>query len=293
MMPVSAANPRQRRVKLEQTLSGGSVQVWGENLYYEAAGVSEHGPSILFLHESGGCSATWHGQLVGLAQKARCLVVDLPGHGRSEGMGFRTVPQYREALTEFLDALAIRWPVVVAGVCLGAMIAVDLAVFAPGRVAGLVLAGVSEEGRACDRVRRQTAHGEAPEEFVNELFSRGASARAVSQRLQRWRLTSPIVRHNDLCAVQEYPMRRALQAVQHPVLLVAGEEDSIATPARTHALSDAAARSRVATIPRAGCLAMVEQPALFNEVVSGFLSGLGPAGPNVPDIGRPGGYRRA
>ncbi|HYF90874.1 MAG TPA: alpha/beta hydrolase [Symbiobacteriaceae bacterium] len=292
MMPVSTAKQRKRLIQTEQTLSGGSVQVWGENVYYEAAGISEQGPSILFLHESGGSAATWHGQLVGLAQWARCLAVDLPGHGRSEGSGFPTVGEYRASLLAFLDALAIRWPVVIAGVCLGAAVAVDLALHAPGRVAGLVLAGVSERGRACDRVWRQTAHGEAPEYFVMNLFARGTSPRIIGQRLQRWRLTSPVVRHGDLSAVREYPMRRALQVARHPMLVVAGEEDRVATPDVARELVTGLPHSGVVTIAKAGCLAMLEQPALFNRAVVTFLDDLGPAGPEVPDSGRPGGYRR-
>ncbi|HWI63643.1 MAG TPA: alpha/beta hydrolase [Symbiobacteriaceae bacterium] len=279
-------------MKTRETLSGGSVQVWGQNLYYEAAGVSEYGPSILFLHESGGSAATWHGQLVGLAQSARCLVVDLPGHGRSEGAGFGTVGEYREALIAFLDALAIRWPVVVAGVCLGAAIAVDMALHAPDRVAGLLLAGVTEQGRACDRVWRQASFGEAPEEFVHGMFSHGAPLRIVSQRLQRWRLTSPLVRYGALTALREYPLRRALHGVRHPVLLVAGEEDSLASPEVTRELAVGIPRGRVATVPRAGCLAMMEQPAAFNRLMAEWLDEVRPAGPEVPELRRPGGYRR-
>lgn len=276
-----------------ETLTGGSVQVWGENVYYEAAGVSEHGPTILFLHESGGSAATWHGQLVGLAQSARCLVVDLPGHGRSEGMGFRSVAEYRVSVTAFLDALAIRWPVVVAGVCLGAAVAADLALFAPERVAGLILAGLSDKGRAGDRIFRQTAMGEAPEEFVHGLFSHGAADRVVRQRLQRWRLTSPAVRHGDLTAIREYSPGRALRAVRHSVLVAAGEEDPIATPAVAQAMVAGVARSRVVPVPKAGCLCMLEQPGLFNRAVTEFLGDGELPGLSVPDLGRPGGYRRA
>ncbi|HWI52414.1 MAG TPA: alpha/beta hydrolase [Symbiobacteriaceae bacterium] len=248
---------------------------------------------MLFLHESGGSAMTWHGQLVGLAQSARCLVLDLPGHGRSEGHGFRSVSGYRQALAAFLDALAIRWPVVVAGVCLGAAVATDLALFAPERVAGLVLAGISEGGRACDRVWRQSGGGDAPDEFVHGLFSHKASAHVVSQRLQAWRTASPAVRYGDLTAVREYPLRRALRAVRHPMLLVAGEEDPIAGPAAVRDLAAGVARGRVATVPGAGCLCMLEQPSAFNRLAGEFLAGLGEAGPGLPHVGRPGGYRRA
>jgi pimeloyl-ACP methyl ester carboxylesterase len=290
MVLASAARQHPHKILTAQTLSGGSVQVWGENTYYQAAGVAEDRPTILFLHESGGSAATWQGQLVGLAQYARCLVVDLPGHGRSEGVGYASVSEYRAALEAFLDALAIRWPVVVAGVCLGAAIAVDLARHAPERVSGLILAGLSEGGRACEQVRRLTARGELAEEFVHALFGRIGTCRHLSSRLQQWRLTSPVVRHGDLMAMSAYPLRQGLKRVQHPVLVVAGADDQIATPAAIAELAGEVAGCRTAILPGAGCLSMLEQPGQFNQVVVDFLADLDPVAPI--ELNHIGGYRR-
>src|SRR2546428_2104843 len=102
--------------------SGGNLQVGGVELYYEASG-PEFGPTLLFLHESGGSVATWEQQLICLGGEVRCLALDLPGHGRSEGRPIPSVQAYREWVLGFLDALAIRQPVVVVGLCLGAAIA--------------------------------------------------------------------------------------------------------------------------------------------------------------------------
>jgi 3-oxoadipate enol-lactonase len=275
-----------------ETLSAGSVQVWGENLYYEAAGVAETGPTILFLHDSGGSAATWYGQLVGLAQEARCLVVDLPGHGRSEGMGFATVAGYRSAVIGFLDTLAIRWPVILAGAGLGAAVAADLALHEPDRVAGLVLAGVSEQGRAGESVRRRTAAGEAPDEFVEALFSRHVQPQLLRDRLQCWRLTSPVVRNGDLVALQQFPMGEAIRRLRHPVLLVAGERDRVAPPERVQALIEGMPNARMVRLPDAGCLCMLEQPALFNRAVAPFLGACCPDCPLGPADRLSAGYRR-
>jgi pimeloyl-ACP methyl ester carboxylesterase len=283
---------RTRLPRPAETLSAGSVQVWGESIYYEAAGVAEAGPTILFLHESGGSAVTWHGQVVGLAQAARCLGVDLPGHGRSEGIGCTTVGGYRKAVIGFLDALAIRWPVVVAGVCLGAAVAVDVALHAPGRVAGLVLAGVSEQGRAGDGVRRRTAAGEAPDDFVQGLFSHSVQPRLLHERLQCWRLTSPVVRHGDLTALYHYPMAASMRQLDHPVLLMTGERDPMAPPEMVRALTAGMADVRVVTVPGAGCLSMAEHPALFNEAVAKFLEVRCPQCPVGPEERLSVGYRR-
>jgi 3-oxoadipate enol-lactonase len=289
---VAKSRRTSRRTNASDTLTAGSVQVLGESVYYRASGSPEEGPTILCLHESGGASATWQAQLQGLAGGARCLVPDLPGHGQSEGRGHVEISDYRRAVLAFLDALAIRWPVVIAGVCLGAAIAVDLALHAPERVTGLVLAGIIEGGRAGSDCRSAAGQGEATEEFVAGLFGSGASRQMLNERFQRWRLTSPLVRFGDLDALHRYPLVRMLRLVTHPVLLVAGAEDPIATPAATAALAAETAGARVTTVPGAGCLSMLEQPASFNPAVAGFLDGLRLALPIEPGTPLQGGYRR-
>jgi pimeloyl-ACP methyl ester carboxylesterase len=248
---------------------------------------------MLFLHESGGSSATWQGQLTGLAQTGRCLVLDLPGHGRSEGMGCESVGECSLAVLGFLDALAIRWPVVIVGVCFGAAIAAEIALHAPERVAALVLSGITEGGRASDEVRRETALGEAPETFVNEMLSANAPSRLRNDRLKRWRKTSPLVRHWTLNAQATYPMGRTLNALKVPQVWIAGEEDPVVPPSRLPGLAETAARVRMVSIPRAGCLSMLEQPALFNQAVSAFLDEAQVVSRSFyPENRRPGGYRR-
>lgn len=282
-----------RRVKGSEIRSRGSVQVEGVSIYYETAGLAEHGPTVLFLHEGGGTAATWQAQLVGLSQGARCIAPDLPGHGRSEGLGRASVAEYSQAVLGFLDALAIRWPVAVVGVCLGSSIAVELALSAPDRVAGLVLGGLSEGGRACTATREAAARGEAAEAFVASLFSAAVPWQLVSAQMTRWRNTSPLVRHGDLLAQADYPLLDSLREVAHPVLLVAGERDALASPAVALEAEAIMADARVAVVPGAGCLCMAEHPAVYNRVAGDFLHGrLRPTSPVIPGEGQRGGYRR-
>ncbi|MGE5672618.1 MAG: alpha/beta fold hydrolase [Mycobacterium leprae] len=281
-----------RRTRPADSLSRGSVLVDGESLFYEASGSDEKGRTLLFLHDSGGSSSTWQGQLSGLAERARCLAPDFPGHGRSEGTSFTTVAEYRRSIEAFLDALAIRWPVVVAGASLGAAVAVDLALHAPKRVEGLILAGPTAGGRCAGEVVEATARGEAPESFVTGLFGPNVHSQIVRDRLKRWRLTSPLARHADLTAVTGYQFDQAVQGVRHPVLFVAGGADSLASPEQVQALAVRLPDASVATIPGAGCLSMLEEPLLFNRQVAGFVAKLSPTVPVLSEERQPGGYWR-
>lgn len=278
--------------RAESILTAGSVYVGTESVYYAASGVAEAGSAILFLHEAGGSGATWSGQLSGMGQKARCLAPDLPGHGQSGGHGFQTVGEYRKAIIGFLDALAVRWPVVIAGVCLGAAIAIDLALHAPERVAGLVLAGIQEGGRLDPDSIRQAVLDESPA-FTEAMFSQSAAERLKREQLRRWRGTCPTVRYGDLLALAAYPVREALGRLRHRVLMVAGEQDRSLPPEQAAHLAMAAPCGEAVVIPSAGCLSMLEQPERFNRLVGDFLEEVRPAVPVVPEVAYGGGYRRA
>lgn len=291
LLHLARERDRPERGSLSTILTQGSVQVGDHAVYYTAAGVAESGSAILFLHEAGGNGATWNGQLVGLAAKARCLVPDLPGHGQSTGGGFQSIAAYREAMIGFLDALAIRWPVVLAGVCLGAAIALDLARHAPERVAGVVLAGLKEGGRAPAEVIRQTARGEAPDGYLDGLLSKSASPRLREEQVKRWRTACPAVRHGDLLALATYPVAQALEGVRHPVLLMAGECDRQLPPDGVLRLARRAPQGEAVVMAGAGTLAMVEQPDRFSAHVASFLAQVRPDVPIVPQVAH-GGYRR-
>src|SRR4051812_24120220 len=68
--------------------SGHSGQGSGARLRYREAGAARSGsttPPMLFVHGAGASSAVWLGTLHRLARSRRCVALDLPGHGRSEG----------------------------------------------------------------------------------------------------------------------------------------------------------------------------------------------------------------
>ncbi|HYG57454.1 MAG TPA: alpha/beta hydrolase, partial [Symbiobacteriaceae bacterium] len=144
-----------------------------------------------------------------------------------------------------------------------------------------------------DQIHRLTALGEAPDDFVTGLFSGHAAPKLVHERLQRWRLTSPVVRHGDLTAVRAYPMRQAVAALAHPVLAVTGQEDARATAPTVRDMLTGNPRATVVAIRQAGCMAMAEQPSLFNREVEQFLAKVGVACPAPVDGGSNNtGYRR-
>src|SRR3954454_8033245 len=96
------------------------------------------GPVVVLLHGLGGAASNWTAVAPPLAEGARVVVPELPGHGGSSALPapVATLDAYGERVAGVLDA-----PAVVAGHSLGGLVALGLAVRHPEIVRGLVLAG--------------------------------------------------------------------------------------------------------------------------------------------------------
>lgn len=96
------------------------------------------GPPLLLLHGGGVAGWMWQPTLSVLRTPARVLVPDLPGHGRSASVDYRS---HAETLDELVALLGARAPggAVVAGFSLGAQLAVLLAAERPDLVADVVV----------------------------------------------------------------------------------------------------------------------------------------------------------
>jgi pimeloyl-ACP methyl ester carboxylesterase len=103
---------------------------------------SGSGPLLVLVHGAGGSADLWQPQLDGLADVARIVAPDLPGHGPLGGRGGVSIAAYAEWLAGFVSALDAG-PVVLVGHSMGGAIAQTLALAQPERLAGLVLLGTA------------------------------------------------------------------------------------------------------------------------------------------------------
>lgn len=245
--------------------SGGSVQVDGVELYYEASG-PEFGPTLLFLHESGGSVATWEQVHRHLGADLRCLALDLPGHGRSAGRPVPSVQAYREWALSFMEALSIRQELFLVGLGLGAAIALDLALLRPERVAGMVLTGAVPGGRASARTLELASRGETQVTPEDELHDQVHSPTVRNRWLRRWQMASPAARNADLIASAQYDWSAGLERAACPLLFLEGALDP-------HAATWRRIRgARHLSISGAGGLAPLEQPARYATGVRDFVA---------------------
>lgn len=110
-------------------------------VHYRRAG---EGPPLLMIHASPGSSKQLEGKIAALAATRSVIAPDTPGNGDSTALPLPEpqIPDYAEALREFLDAVGLE-RCDVYGTHTGASIGLDLAILAPERVRRLILDGIS------------------------------------------------------------------------------------------------------------------------------------------------------
>src|SRR5512142_1639337 len=91
-------------------------------LYYFAHGAENVSrPPVILIHGAGGSHLSWPPQMRRLHDE-RILAVDLPGHGKSAGVGHHAVEDYAAGILAFLAALKLNQAVLV-GHSLGGAVA--------------------------------------------------------------------------------------------------------------------------------------------------------------------------
>jgi pimeloyl-ACP methyl ester carboxylesterase len=277
-------------------------------LHIEADG---EGPTIVFAHGFGGSARNFRAQARALAVRFRVVRFDARGHARSEAPN--DPEAYRpeafvEDVARVLDEVGAS-AAVIAGLSMGAGIALRFALAYPQRTRALVLAsfpagGVSGSVQSDSApARLRPAMGVATR---NESGSLSAVAGAFADAIEREGLEAAGARFvwgpdsglepraarlirqgflehdpralaytlRGLIAEQPSPaaLVHVLPTVRQPVLLIVGEHDRSALEA-SRVLADGLPNARLIVIPDAGHLVNIAQPAAFNAAVDAFLRG--------------------
>jgi pimeloyl-ACP methyl ester carboxylesterase len=127
--------------------------VKGGQLRYLLGG-PEDGPPLVLVHGLAGSASNWALVAPALARTRRVLVVDLPGHGRSEPLpAAPTLEPYADRVARAAELEGFERPAYV-GHSFGGLVALRLAVREPERVSAVVLAaaaGIGSSTRIAER----------------------------------------------------------------------------------------------------------------------------------------------
>ena len=239
-------------------------------------------PAVVFIHGAGMDHTVWQLQARYFAHHGRSvLVLDLPGHGRSEGPALGSVGAAADWLLGVLDGVAVESAALV-GHSMGALVVLETAARAPARIERAALLGAAARLAVHPGLLAAARSGER---LANELITAwgyGRSAHLGGHRAPGlWMLGGGLALLEgepagalaaDLAACDAY--QGALEAaarVRCPVLLLLGRADRMTPPKAAEPLAAGLRDCRMVVLDHAGHMMMIERPDETLDALRAFL----------------------
>ncbi len=256
-------------------------------IYYESHG---QGPPLIMIRGLGSSAEHWYEQVPALSRHFRVIVFDNRGIGRSgdDGEPFTIRDMARDAMG-LLDALGVERAHVL-GLSMGGMVAQEVALLFPQRVAGLVLVvthcGGDRVVRAADEVmeiiQRLAVDDslEARGAAATVFFAKGTTDQKV-QTLRKFAAASarypagPDIMKRQMLAVAQHDTCDRLTDIRTPALVMAGTEDVLIPPENSKILAEGIPGAKLVMVPDGAHQVLIEQPEICNRAISDFLKPLG------------------
>jgi len=262
----------------------GSEVIDERTIHYHAAGrpAAPTGRRVLYVHGTGCNSQVWVPHMEAIADAHASVAIDLPGHGRSPGRGFRGVGDYTYFVVELANALG--WDrFVVVGHSLGGAVALLTALHHGERLDGLVLVDTGARLRvdpALLRGARDAAEAGRAAATDRSWGFASATPQSVVDAIQSLTVgTDPRVTYSDWIADDTFDVMTWLKDIRVPTLVVCGAEDRL-TPVKYHQfLAAQIPGARLTIIEGAGHWMFWERPDAFTRSVRAFLDSLPSSSP--------------
>jgi 3-oxoadipate enol-lactonase len=257
----------------------------GSRIAYSVSGNAQGTPLIL-SNSLATDARMWEKVLPDLQSRFRVITYDTRGHGQSVcAAGQPTLSDLAHDLTAVLDAVGVP-KALLAGVSLGGMTGMTLALEQPERLLGLM---------ACNCRARINAEGIAGWDQRVALFSSQGIEALVPATLERW--FAPDVRANDTVlmqrmseiirattlpgyvscvnAIKGMAMHDRLHGITLPVLYLAGAQDGGAPASEMQAMANEVKGSQYQLLDPCGHISPMQCPQEFVRALTGFAAQLG------------------
>ena len=248
-----------------------------ERIYYafhQPREFSGDEPALVCVHGAGGSHLSWPSEIRRLAG-AVVYVLDLPGHGRSTGVGRQTVGDYVRVLISFMDVTDLTHAVIV-GHSMGGAVALEMALSHPDRVRGLGIIGSGAKLRVTPVILQGILNDyQGVIELMGE-FAYGPGAPEELKRLgqQVMSKTSPEVVYGDFLACDAFDVMGRLGEIRVPTLVITGTADQLTPTKYAHFLAQNIPGAQLVLVENAGHMVMLEHPQEVGEAVACLVASL-------------------
>jgi 3-oxoadipate enol-lactonase len=241
-------------------------------------------PAVFLLHGLGTEASSWTYQLEALGVAGyRPVAPDMPGFGRSKYQGERwSIREAAGTISTLADRMGIQ-RFHLAGISMGGTVALQIAMDYPEKIASLVLMNTfaSLKPKRWNEwfylLRRYfkarfRGVGSQAELTAARIFPRAEQEELRQELVRHIRQTDPGVYKNAMSELGLFDVRRELQTIHIPTLVITGENDTTVPLENQHDLAAGIPGCRQVFIPNAGHGVIIDQPDDVNRRLVEFLS---------------------
>lgn len=250
------------------------------NVHYSLEGSADHGLQLVLINSLGTDLRIWDAMIPHLDFKPAILRYDKRGHGLTDApQGPYTIRNHSADLAGLLDTLEISG-ILLVGISVGGMIALDLASTHPNLIQALILCDTGAKiGTAAywdDRIKAVQEKGLEPlaDLILDRWFSPSfatnnpAAYRGYKKMLAR---TPPEGYIGTCAALRDADLRDLAKKVAAKTLILTGSEDLSTPLSMSKELHELLPVSDRAVIEGAGHLTCIERPVLVARRINQFV----------------------
>ncbi len=248
------------------------------NIIYTKVG---KGPHLCFLHGFCEDSRIWEPLVTQLAKSHTCVLIDLPGFGKSKNTPFTTIPQVATQIKNLLEYEKIQQPILL-GHSLGGYILAEYMHRFPSSLSAAAYIHSSTKADTPLKMENRLKSIDFVEkngtaEFFR-LFVSGLVALPHRARL-RDTLTAMVNTTSQASVIAGLQAMRSrvgrensLHAFQKPILFLCGDEDQHYIPSDTYEQVASCTIAQISSLSNVGHLSMLEDPKNCLKELSHFLN---------------------
>jgi pimeloyl-ACP methyl ester carboxylesterase len=253
------------------------VSVGGNRIHYSTAGRGDH--VLVFVHGWGCHIGFWHEQIAAFADKARLILIDLPGHGHSDKPTIDyTMDFFAQAVMAVLRAAKVEKATFI-GHSMGGAVICRIYHHAPEKVAALVsvdgllcrLSGTPAEGRALVGPFATPHYREHAMGFIRSLFPFPGAEKLCAQVMAEMLKTPQHVLLGGMLAMLSPDQPDwVLSKVNAPVIVLNARSEWWTDAYEKYARS-LSAQTEYRVMEGASHFLMLERPTEFNALLRELL----------------------
>ncbi len=256
--------------------------------FYEERGAAKRprDPAILLMHGFFFDGRSWKGQVEPLSALGRVVILDGPGHGRSEAPPRFSLEDHADALLDVYAELGLERAVLV-GLSWGGMVAMRMALQHPEKVRAMALLDTSAGAELLqNRVKYRLLaaftrrYGFPPAMVETQMLPKFFSPEYLRDHREAARGYMRVGAGFDrdgvsraalAVLIKRKSIEPSLGRVRAPTLVICGSEDAATPLHRSETIAQGIPGAKLIVLPRVGHMSAIEQPAAVNEHVVPFV----------------------